>query len=105
MNCVEELLSGVKSAQVNCKDATGASPVHLASGHGHAQCVALLLAKGAQVDARQGYGQTALHDAAGMGKVEVNVHFGSSDYRDSFKFNFVCVYCRGQKTFISHFCP
>lgn len=62
---------------MNCKDATGATPLHLASGHGHVKCVALLLDKGAQVDTRQAYGQTALHDAAGMGHAEVSVHLST----------------------------
>jgi ankyrin repeat protein len=71
LSCADELLGGVAAAEVGCKDSTGATPLHDAAGHGHVDCVALLLARGASVTATQAYGQTALHDAAGMGHVKV----------------------------------
>lgn len=48
---------------VNARDKTGATPLHLAAAGGHAEVVGLLLTKGADVNAKDKEGRTA-RDAA-----------------------------------------
>lgn len=61
-------------ANVNAREKSGATPLHLASANGHKAIVRILITEGANVNARDIYGNTSLHLAAANsheGMVEV----------------------------------
>src|SRR3989338_3167952 len=58
-------------ADVNAKDVSGLSPLHMAAVNGHKDVVELLLAKGADVNAKDGNGLNPLHTAAVNGQKDI----------------------------------
>jgi ankyrin repeat protein len=66
---VERLLA--HGAEVNAKNSSGMTPLHLAAGNGHKDVAELLLAHGAEVNAKNSSGMTPLHLAAGNGHKDV----------------------------------
>ncbi|GAQ85260.1 hypothetical protein KFL_002260160 [Klebsormidium nitens] len=66
---VEALEEAMRSltVSINSRADDGDTALHLAALHGHAQCVEVLLSKGASVLARDEDGAVPLHDAAASG--------------------------------------
>lgn len=58
-------------AQVDARDRSGFTPLHVAAADGYADIVELLLALGADVDARDTNGRTPLHEASTGGHFDV----------------------------------
>jgi ankyrin repeat protein len=58
-------------ANVDCRDRSGFTPLHVAAADGHPEIAELLLAHGADVDAKDNNGRTPLHEASSGGHFEV----------------------------------
>lgn len=69
-------------ADVNAREKASETPLHWASGRGHAEVIRLLIRNGALLDARAGvFGETPLHEAAWAGHreaAEVLLEYGAS---------------------------
>ena len=61
---------GLRGPNVNARNPSGLTPLHLAVSMGEAGIARLLMAKGARVNASDNDGHTPLHLAAGLGQVE-----------------------------------
>jgi len=69
---VAELLAELERepALLEARDRSGGTPLHYAVSHGHAECVELLLARGACANAEDDYRRPPLHFAADHGHLE-----------------------------------
>jgi cytohesin len=80
-----DLLTG-KGANVNARDRSGATPLHIAALKGSLAVAEVLVSRGADVNARDGDGLTPLHDAALSGHADVAAllldHGADRDARD-----------------------
>mmetsp|Transcript_24393 Transcript_24393/g.33603 ORF Transcript_24393/g.33603 Transcript_24393/m.33603 type:complete len:193 (+) Transcript_24393:116-694(+) len=61
----------VPSANIQCKDEDGRSPLHMAAREGKLEGVKYLIQKGAQLDALNDLGWTALHSSSFFGHLDV----------------------------------
>ncbi|KAK0712926.1 ankyrin repeat-containing domain protein [Lasiosphaeria miniovina] len=66
-----EHISGRSSVEVNCKDATGKTPLFHAAGNGHAEAVKILINVGANPDQDDSVGLKPLHRAAALNHASV----------------------------------
>lgn len=70
-NSVDECVS--HGAQINCRDKSGWTPLHMAACRGHAETINLLISKGAVIDSKDNRGWTPLHRAAYWGNTDTVV--------------------------------
>ena len=69
---VKQLLAN--GADVNVKNASEWTPLHIAAQFGHVEMVEFLLSKGANVNAKDLWGKTPLNRAAGFGYTRSLIH-------------------------------
>ncbi len=67
------LADGACMRAAGAANASGDTPLVLASANGHAETVAALLEHGAEVDGQNAEGTTALHAASRRGHTEVGI--------------------------------
>ena len=65
-----QLLLQVDESLCQTGDINGATPLHVCSYHGHLDCLAWLLEKGACTDQKDSNGATAVHFAAASGHLD-----------------------------------
>ena len=62
---------GQRRGALDARENDGGTALHIAAEYGHAECVTLLLDRGARVDARNSNDATPLHLAAEYGHLEI----------------------------------
>jgi hypothetical protein len=67
---VKRLLS-IRNINVNVKDVSGSTPLHLAAYNGRIEIARLLLQNGAELNAKNNYGSTPLHCAASQDNIDI----------------------------------
>ena len=64
-------------SKANTSDNFEKTPLHIAVGNGHTECLRMLVIGGADIDKEDKYGQTPMHWAAGNGHTECVKKFGA----------------------------